>query len=155
MIDLVKRFFGKTTKGGHEDQGKEKPHDIRLATCALLLEMANIDGEFSESERGNIINILKRDFNLSDEYAEELIKASNEELAGSVDLWRFTNLINRNYSMEEKIRIIEMVWKIAYTDGKLDKYEDYLIHKLARLLNLTHRQLIESKLKVVHRGTQG
>lgn len=155
MIDLVKRFFGKTTKGGHEDQDKEKSHDIRVATCALLLEMANIDGEFSESERGNIINILKRDFNLSDEYAEELIKASNEELAGSVDLWRFTNLINRNYSMEEKIRIIQMVWKIAYTDGKLDKYEDYLIHKLARLLHLTHRQLIESKLKVVRRGTQG
>ena len=153
MIDLVKKFFGKTTGSGQADQDKDTSHDIRIATCALLLEMANIDGEFSESERKSILAILKKDYQLSDEYAEELIKVSKEELQGSVDLWRFTNLINRNYPTEEKIRIIEMVWQIAFMDGKLDKYEDYLTHKLARLLNLTHKQLIEAKLKVIHGDT--
>ena len=128
-------------------------HDIRIATCALLLEMANIDGEFSDSERNRIISILKRDYQLSEKHALELIKASNKELDGSVDLWKFTNLINRNYPLEEKIQIIEMVWKIAYTDRKLDKYEDYLVHKLAKLLHLTHKQLIEAKLKVIHADT--
>jgi uncharacterized tellurite resistance protein B-like protein len=152
MIDLVKRYFGKSTK----DEGAQEvdaSHDIRIATCALLLEMANIDGEFSDSERDRIISILKRDYQLSEEHALELIKAANEELDGSVDLWTFTNLINRNYPLEEKIRIIEMVWKIAYTDGKLDKYEDYFVHKLAKLLHLTHKQLIEAKLKVIHADT--
>ena len=62
---------------------------------------------------------------------------------------QITNLINQNYSIEEKIRIIEMIWKLAYTDGKLDKHEDYLVHKLARLLRLTHKQLIEAKFKVI------
>jgi uncharacterized tellurite resistance protein B-like protein len=112
--------------------------------------MANIDGEFSDSERNRIVSILKRDYQLSEEHAMELMKASNKELDGSVDLWTFTDLINRNYPPEEKIRIIEMVWKIAYTDGKLDKDEDYLVHKLAKLLHLTHKQLIEAKLKVIH-----
>jgi uncharacterized tellurite resistance protein B-like protein len=152
MIDLVKRYFGKSARG-EGDQNEDASHDIRIATCALLLEMANIDGEFSDSERNRIISILQRDHQLSDEHALELIKASNEELDGSVDLWQFTNLINRNYPLEEKIRIIEMVWEIAYTDGKLDKYEDYLVHKLAKLLHLTHKQLIEAKLKVIHGDT--
>jgi uncharacterized tellurite resistance protein B-like protein len=153
MIDLVKKFFGKTAKRVEADQDKDTSHDIRIATCALLLEMAYIDGEFSEPERKRILATLKKDYQLSDEYAEELVKASSEELQGSVDLWRFTNLINRNYSTEEKIWIIEMVWGIAYTDGKLDKYEDYLVHKLAKLLHLTHKQLIDAKLGVIHGET--
>ncbi|UCB49063.1 MAG: TerB family tellurite resistance protein [Deltaproteobacteria bacterium] len=152
MIDLVKRFFGKTPKG-KGDQDEDPSHDIRIATCALLLEMASIDGEFSVAERKSIVARLKKDYQLSGAYAEELIKASNEELRGSVDLWRFTNLINRNYSIGEKIRIIETVWEIAYTDGKLDKYEDYLLHKLAKLLHLTHKQLIDAKLRVIRGET--
>ena len=148
MIDLVKKFFGKSTTDSPRNIGGEKTHDIRVATCALLIEMSNIDGEFSESERESIITVLKKDYDLSDENAIALIEASNEELNGSIDLWQFTNLINQNYSMEEKLRIIETVWRIAYTDGKLDKHEDYLVHKLAKLLRLTHKQLIEAKLKV-------
>jgi uncharacterized tellurite resistance protein B-like protein len=147
MIDLVRRFIHKATRDDPVDKDKERAHDIRIATCALLLEMANIDGEFSESEKENIISILKRDYHLSDPETEALIEAANEELNGSIDLWQFTHLINENYSTDEKIRIIETVWQIAYTDGKLDKYEDYLVHKLAQLLHLTHNQLIEAKLK--------
>ena len=149
MIDLMRKFFSRDTKGLPADQEREEPHDIRIATCALLLEMANIDGEFNDSERESILDILRKNYHLSDEHAEALIEASNEERKGSIDYWQFTNLINRNYSIEEKIRIIETVWEIAYTDGRLDKHEDYLVHKLAELLNLTHKQLIEAKLKTI------
>jgi uncharacterized tellurite resistance protein B-like protein len=148
MIDLVKKFFGKSTMDSPDDQEGKKSHDIRVATCALLIEMSNIDGEFGESERESIISLLKKDYDLSDENAIALMEASKEELKGSIDLWQFTNLINQNYSMEEKLWIIEIVWRIAYTDGKLDKHEDYLVHKLAKLLRLTHKQLIEAKLRV-------
>jgi uncharacterized tellurite resistance protein B-like protein len=150
MIDLVKRFFSRSGEAVHPEQKREKPHDIRIATCALLLEMAHIDDEFSGSEQENIILILKRDYQLSDEYATELIQATEEELKGSIDVWQFTNLINQNYSTQEKNQIIEMVWKIAYADGRLDKHEDYLVHKLAKLLRLTHKQLIDAKLKIIH-----
>ncbi len=149
MIDLVKKFFGKGATTDAVEQRENESHDIRIATCALMLEMANIDGEFSPSEREHIVSNLKKDHGLSDECAAELIDASNEELKGSIDLWQFTNLVNQNYSIEEKTRIIEMVWKLAYADGSLDKHEDYLVHKLANLLRLTHKQLIEAKLKVL------
>ena len=89
---------------------------------------------------------------MSDEYVVALLEASHEELKGRIDLWQFTNLINQNYSMEEKVRIIEAIWRVAYTDGKLDKHEDYLVHKLAKLLRLSHKQLIEAKVKVKKLG---
>ena len=148
MIGLVKKFFGKGPGHGLGDEGEEASHDIRVAACALLIEMSNIDGEFSESERESIISILKRDYGLIDEHAVALLEASNEELNGSIDLWKFTNLINQNYSVEEKTRLIETVWRVAYTDGTLDKHEDYLVHKLAKLLRLSHKQLIEAKVRV-------
>ena len=153
MIDLVKKFFTKRSHDDSSNQRGQRPHDIRIATCALLLEISNIDGEFSALERESIISIMKRNFDLSDEHATTLLEASNEELKGSIDIWQFTNLINQNYSIEDKIRVVEMVWDVVYADGKLDKHEDYLVHKLATLLRLTHKQLIEAKLKVKKLGS--
>ena len=150
MIDLVKSFFGKRSASAgpsHETQGV---HDVRVATCALFLEMANIDEEFSDSERERILSILREHFGLSDEHAAELMGLARRELDRSIDLWQFTNLINENYTKEEKTRIIEMVWEIVYTDDKLDQHEDYLVHKLAKLLRLSHEQLIDAKFKILH-----
>ena len=150
MIELVKKFFSKDNISPMPESSRETSHDVRVAACALLLEMAHIDGEFNDSEKEQIIQTLEEDHGLSEEAAAELLKAAKEELKGSIDLWQFTNLINRNYSLEEKIRIIEMVWLLAYADGILDKHEDYLLHKMANLLRLTHKQLIEAKLRVLH-----
>ncbi len=153
MIDLIKKFFSNNEK--HESNAHEEvpSHDIHIATCALLIEMSIIDGEFTESERENIISILKKDYGLSNENAVALLEASNEKLEDSTDLWRFASLINQNYSIEEKERVIEMVWGVAFADEHLDKHEDYLVHKLAKLLRLSHSQLIEAKLKAIkHEG---
>ncbi|MEA3470466.1 MAG: TerB family tellurite resistance protein, partial [Thermodesulfobacteriota bacterium] len=133
MIDLVKKFFGSSGEEKREEK-RESFHDIRIATLALFLEMSQIDGDFSESERESILSTLKKDYHVSDEEAEALIASAEGELKGSLDLWQFTSLINQNYTPEEKTEIIEMVWRIAYTDGRLDKHEDFLVHKLAALL---------------------
>jgi len=149
MLDVMKKFFQKEavankTKLKEEDSAER----IQVATCALLLEVANSDDAFIDIERDNIIQILKKDFQLSDEYAKELMKLSDRKRKESIDLWQFTHLINEHYSLEEKIKVIEMVWKVIYADGKLDKYEDHLVHKLSNLLQLSHKQLIDAKLKV-------
>jgi uncharacterized tellurite resistance protein B-like protein len=155
MIDLVKRFFGGSEEKGPQDQAGVTGHDVRVATCALFLEMAGIDGEFSQTERDSILSILKRRFALSEEYASQLLDVSNEELKRSIDLWQFTNLINENYSRDEKIEIIELVWSIVYIDGQLNQHEDYLVHKLAKLLRLTHKELIDAKLRILGDGDPG
>jgi uncharacterized tellurite resistance protein B-like protein len=79
-----------------------------------------------------------------------MITAAEAELEQSVDYWQFARLINANYSMDEKVAMIEMLWRIVFIDGRLDKHEDYLMHKLARLLRLHHKQLIDAKMKVLH-----
>ena len=149
MIDIMKRFFGKGVKKVTTEKEPDRVHDLRVATCALFLEMANVDGEFSGTETDQIIAILKRDYGLPTDHVEALIRASQDALKGSIDLWQFTNRINQNYTTEEKLGIIEMVWRVAYADGKLDKHEDYLVHKLAKLLRLNHKQLIDAKMLVL------
>ena len=150
MIDLLRKFFQKTQDEFPGSKKVQQSHDPEIATCALLLEMANIDGEFSESEKESIIRIIKREYQLTDDHAAALVQAADEELKRSIDLWHFARLINQNYSEEEKIKIIEIIWQVIYTDGILDKHEDYLAHKLAKLLRLSHKQLIDAKLKVIH-----
>ena len=147
MIDLLKKMIGNKES---DIEKKTDTGDINLATCALLLELANIDGEFSEQERNNITDIFKTKYALPEEEIHELIKSSEAELEKSIDLWQFTNCINQNYSLEEKLRVIETVWEVAYSDGKLEQHEDYLAHKLATLLRLSHKQLIDAKLKILH-----
>ena len=151
MLELMKKFFLKSTTDDSKSPEKTLAR-IQIATCALFLEVANSDDEFSDVEKENIVTILKKDFQLSDEYVKELMAVADKKRRESVDLWHFTHLINENYSEEEKIKIIETVWKVIYADKKLDKHEDYLIHKLSKLLRLSHKQLIEAKLKVLHEG---
>ena len=148
MIDRFKKFFGNDAQERPDKTAPQQTHDVLVATCALLLEMAHIDGEFSDVERERIMSILKSQYNLSEEDALDLMDAAREEITKSIDLWQFTNLINKNYTEEEKIRIIETIWRVVYADGILEKYEDYLVHQLGKLLRLTHSQLIEAKLKV-------
>ena len=81
-----------------------------------------------------------------------MVVEAEKEWEKSVDLWQFSNLINENYSNEEKVEIIEILWRIVYVDGKMDRYEHYLMKKLKNLLRLSQEQLIEAKLKVLHSG---
>ena len=147
MIDLVKKILGNREPG---KQIKTGSGDIKLATCAVLLELANIDGKFSKQERDEITAIFKTKYSLSEEEVNELIKSSEAQLENSIDLWQFTNIINQNYDLEEKLKVIETIWEIAYSDGRLEQHEDYLVHKVATLLRLSHKQLIDAKLKILN-----
>jgi len=80
------------------------------------------------------------------------VAEADRELDESVDLWQFAGLINQNYSVDEKIEIIETLWRMVFVDGKMDQYEHYLMNKLKNLLRLSQKQLIDAKLKVLHSG---
>lgn len=149
MLNTLKHYFGKTSEKEITPDGKKAEHDIRVATCALFVELARIDEEFSPAELEAILSILNEKYGLSKDHAQTLLAETEKELEESVDLWQFSNRINRNYSMAEKLEIVEMLWRIVYVDGKMDQYEHYLMNKLKNLLHLTHKQLIDAKLKVL------
>jgi uncharacterized tellurite resistance protein B-like protein len=150
MIDIVKRFFGGSTPGNSASANQQTAHDVRVAVCALCIEIARIDEKFTPQELDTLLSILKDKYQLSGDHAQALMDAADRELEDSVDLWQFAQLINENYSIDEKIEIIEILWKILYVDGKMDEHEHYLMNKLSNLLRLSHNQLIDAKLKVLH-----
>ena len=152
MHDLVKRFFGKVTGMNAKTINQKPHHDILVAVCALFVEMARIDGTFTPMEMKTILSILQEKYGLSQENAEALVVEAENEWEKSVDLWQFSNHINENYTNEEKVEVIETLWRIVYVDGKMDRYEHYLMKKLKNLLRLSQEQLIEAKLKVLHSG---
>ena len=150
MIDIVKRFFSKTAPVAAKNADREPEHDVRVAACALFVEMARIDEEFTKAEMETILAIVQERYGLSREHADALVAEADKELDKSVDLWQFARLINENYSADEKIEIIEILWRMVFVDGKMDRYEHYLMNKLKSLLRLSHDQLIAAKLKVLH-----
>jgi len=143
MLDFIKKHLN----GAPPKAEKTDSKHILVATCALLIEIASADGEFSYDELVVILSILEKDYGLSWEDAREMLKAAQAQREKSIDLWQFTNLINQNYTEEDKMKVMEMLWKVIYADGRLDGHEDYLVHNLASLLRLSHSQLIEAKLK--------
>jgi len=151
MKNFWNRFLGSPQTVPSASHEQQDPRDIQLATCAILLEMAHIDGEFDEKEARAITQILIREFQLSENEVQQLMEKANAQLKKSIDLWHFTHQINEEYNREEKIHIMEMIWKVVYTDGTLDKHEDYLVHKLSNLLNLPNLDLIQAKLRVLER----
>ena len=150
MKKFIEKFF--PSKSGENARGKEVKsvgvHDTRVATCAVLLEMAKIDGNFSPEEQSMIIEMLRESFNLAESEVREIVDAAEKEIKGSIDYWHFADLIKNSYRRDEKKDVIKMVWKVVYADEKLDKHEDYLVHKLADLLKLSHEELIEIKIEV-------
>ena len=149
VIRKLKKLLAAPPRETAPEREEDIADRIKLATCVLLLEIAYSDDDFSDDERERIVEVLKEDFQISDDYAEELIELAHLERERSVDMWQFTNVIDNNYSPEEKERVIETLWKVVYADDRLDHYEDHLIHRLAKLLNLDHKQLIDAKKRVL------
>jgi uncharacterized tellurite resistance protein B-like protein len=150
MLDIVNRFFSKTATELSKNADPPTEHDVRIAACALFIEMARIDEKFTEAEMETILTIVQERYGLTREHADALVAEADKELDKSVDLWQFARLINENYSTDEKIEIIETLWRMVFVDGKMDRYEHYLMNKLKNLLRLSHDQLIAAKLKVLH-----
>jgi len=145
MLSAFKNIFDGSKKEQTEGEREQK---LRVATCVILLEAATADSNFSPEEQEKIIEILKSRFQMTYESVKELIDKSTSKREDSIDLWYFTNLINETLDNDEKYNLMELVWEVIYSDGTLDKFENYIAHKLLNMLNLDHSRFIELKMKV-------
>ena len=150
MLNIVKGLLHRIAPDQTGGNGADTAHEVHVAVCALLVEMARIDDRFTPVEMDFILGVIKEKYGLTAEDAEALMAEAEKELDNSVDLWQFAKRINTHYSVDEKLDLINILWEIIFVDGKMDKYENYLVHKLSDLLHLSHRQLIDAKLKVLH-----
>ena len=125
----------------------QKEVSARMAACVLLLEMAHIDDDFATEEADVLLKILQDEFDLSEDEALQLAEEAEMHRDDSLDLYAFTETLNEKLDKAGRIRIVERLWEIVFSDGRLDGHEDHLIHRLAELLNLEHSELIQAKLK--------
>jgi len=131
-----------------ENSGASKEGDVRLAACALLLELAYADDEFTDDERRNLEVGIRRNFGLAADQAERLIELADQARKQAVDLWQFTNLISESYSLGQKMVLAEMMWGLIYADGELASREDYLMRKICNLLHIEPGYLAEARRRV-------
>lgn len=147
MIKSILDFFDNYL--GSKDESTDEEHQLKLASAALLIEMIRMDHQIEQVEHDMVKSLIKQDFELSDEETENLFQLAEEESKNAIDYYRFAKLINKKYDNPQKIKIIENLWHIAYADGKLDKYEEHYLRKIADLIHLPDKEFIRTKHRVL------
>jgi len=148
MFDSIRKFLSDLAEGEtHESHFQDD--DYRLAAAALLVHAATIDGNVSDAERTKLRDLLQQRFALDDAMTDELVREATEAEQESVDLYRFTSLLNRKLNEEGRLRIIEMLWEIAYVDGKATELEDNMIWRAADLLGVSSRDRVNLRQSVI------
>ena len=145
MLNKLSRFIERHLQPAGGVSPTLSGHQKQLAVAALLVEVAMADHQFSEAELQNIGAILKRKFTLSPDELDELISLAKHETNHATSLHQFTQLINQYCNQEEKFNLMKAMWEMAYADGDLDKYEDYIIRKIADLIYVPHTEFIRAK----------
>ena len=121
---------------------------VQFATCILFVELAKADSIFSQNERDKIISIMKDKFSIDDESIKELIDLSEESTKTSESIYEYTNLINQNFSNDEKYELLKNLWRLVFIDKNMDKYEEQMVKKIGLFINVDYRDIISSKIEV-------
>ena len=130
MLNSIKQFFESKLVNAEEEQTFSSIAKIDLACAALLIEVINSDHKLEEQETQAFLSVLKNNLNIPDEDIDELVGLAENQAKEATSLYEFTRLINNDYDYTQKVGLIENMWRIAFSDNNLDKYEDHLIRKV-------------------------
>jgi uncharacterized tellurite resistance protein B-like protein len=151
MRDAIRNFLARhlaaTPDPADPAPSEEAPSRdrVQVAACALLLEIAYADDEFSAIERARIEEALERQFGLDAQARGELIAQAEAERQRAIDDFQFTKLINEHYDLGQKMVLAELMWSVILADGEVAKHEAYLVRKLANLLDLEPAYLSQAR----------
>jgi uncharacterized tellurite resistance protein B-like protein len=145
MLGLIREFFDKHV--ATPETGGGERHSIELATAALLVETARLDGGIGPSERAAILDAVRAKFGLGAQEADVLVALAEEEARTANDYYQFTSLINERFTLAQKERVIELMWHVAYADATLSAHEQHLMRKIGDLLYVPHGNYIAAKMR--------
>jgi uncharacterized tellurite resistance protein B-like protein len=146
MLDAIRRFVRERV--GPEEpaaSGSEPPSRVQLAACALLLELAHADNEFTAEEQRHIEGTLQRHFGLDQAAGAELIRLAESARSEALDHFQFTRLVAAEYSLAQKMVLAEVMWGVILADGRLSDHETHLVRKMASLMQLEPAYLAEAR----------
>ena len=141
--DLITRFSTK------EEITEESSSNLLDNACAaLLVEIAFADKDFDETEKTSLKQTLIETYAIDESDIEEIIKDAEETVSESTSLYGYTRVVNDEFEYEDKLSLLKNLWKVAYADGNLDKYEEHLIRKISDLIHISHTDYINIKLEI-------
>jgi uncharacterized tellurite resistance protein B-like protein len=145
MLNAIRQFFDSRIAG---DQGSDDAErKLQLATAALLLETVRADHSIDDGERAIVQRAVREKFSLDEAAASELMGLAEQEVALATDFYQFTSLVNRHFNVEQKNRIVELMWRVAYADDHIHAHERHLIRKIADLLHVTHADYLAAQAR--------
>ena len=148
MVAEIKKFFKKHIGPSQTGSDEVSEHSLQLATAALLIEMMRADAEITEDERRMVMKTIMTRFHLTEEESGVLLQFAEEKIQKATGYYEFTSLINKGFTYEQKVKVIENLWEIAFADKSLDKYEEHMVRKIADLIYVEHKDFIDTKLRV-------
>ncbi|MEM7467678.1 MAG: TerB family tellurite resistance protein [Pseudomonadota bacterium] len=146
MFKALKTIFEESITGF--SVAEDASHSLELASAALLFEISQADEDVSAIEKDQIAAALRKVFSLGEQELADLMAAADAAVGDAVSLYDFTAVVNDQFTREQKIQLIEMLWRVAFADEVLDQYEEYYVRKIAELLHVSHKDYIQTKLRV-------
>jgi uncharacterized tellurite resistance protein B-like protein len=147
MIDKIKNLISNLSK--KEEQNQELDSSLLDNACAaLLVEIAFADKDFDDTEKDSLRETLVKTYGLKEEEIEEIIQDADRSVEESTSLYGYTRIVNDEFNYEDKLDLIRNLWKVAYADGNLDKYEEHLLRKISDLIHVSHSDYINIKLEM-------
>lgn len=140
IVDILRE----RTRSSFSVDEPDSTFDSLLAACVLLLELASVDGTFSDEERKRILAIFRDEYQLYVGDVEEMMNLAEEVMRDAPDDREFTKTINEHYSLPEKLFLVELLWRIVYADGAVDKKEQALVDRVARQLDIPKREVVRA-----------
>lgn len=145
MLKSVQSFFSNRIQSDDADRNPE--HAQQLAAAALLFEVSRSDDNIHDKEKSRIEEIIRSKFELSSEEVETLMDLAKQEVQDASSLFGFTSLVNEHWSIDQRVHLAELMWQVAFADGKLDDHEVHLMRKIQKLLHIPHKRFIGAKLQ--------
>jgi uncharacterized tellurite resistance protein B-like protein len=152
MLDAIRAMFSRTESPERQTPASADP--VHLAACALLLDIAYADGEFSAPERKHLEDVLTRHFGLTAEGGQRLLALAEEERKRAVDHFQFTSVLQRSYDIGQKMVLAEVMWGLVLADGEIAEHEHYLTRKISNLLDLEPAYLSSAKAAAAERANK-
>jgi len=144
MIDKINAFI-KNLQAPEQQQNTDEP-SLEVACTVLLCEVMKADGVLQAEEKTSLKNFISTQFNINDDAINSILQVALKVSDNATDFYQFTTKINQHYTLEQRIEIINYLWKLAYVDGELASLEEHVIRKIADLLHLRHSEYIQTKL---------
>ena len=143
MLRALKDLFDAVTGPARAERAE---HSLELATAVLLVEVMRADPALGEDERVAVVDALRARFAMQPDEIDRLVELAHETSRSANDFYAFTSVINDSFTHEQKVHVVELMWRVAFADGHLDAHERHLISKVADLLHVTHGEYIAAKL---------